>query len=97
MVAGKPFSLDYAKAHTDPSLWQSPVFIRTNVLITSVWSMLFTLNALLAWGKMAGLFLPQWGFEVLSYGFMVATAAFTTWYPAHLRRADALSGAKNDA
>ena len=98
VVAGKPFSLDYAKAHTDPSLWASPSFIRTNVLITSVWSMVFTLNAMLAWGKMAGFVLPQWGFEVLSYGFMVGAAAFTSSYPAHVRRlreADPLADGKN--
>ena len=97
VVVGKPFSLDYAKAHTDPSLWESPSFIRTNVLITSVWSMVFTVNAILAWGKMAGFFLPQWGFELLSYGFMVGTAAFTSWRPLHVRRlhgADGLSGGK---
>ncbi len=86
VVAGKPFTLDYAKTHTDPTLWKSPSFIRTNFIITSVWSTVFTLNAIPAWGKMAGLLLPPWGFEVLSYSFMVTTAAFTSWYPVYVRR-----------
>jgi hypothetical protein len=46
---------------------------------------------------MAGFVLPQGGFEILSYGFMVGTAAFTSWYPAHVRRlrgADSLSRGK---
>ena len=94
VAAGKPFSLDYAKAHSDPSLWASPAFVRSNVLITSVWSTAFTLNAILAWGKMVGFLLPPWGFEVLSYSFLVGTAAFTSWYPAHVRRAAALSDGK---
>jgi hypothetical protein len=30
--------------------------------------------------------LPHWGYETLSYGFMIAAAAFTSWYPTHVRR-----------
>ena len=41
----KPFSLDYARDHTDPSLWTNPDFIRTNVIITAAWAAAFTLNA----------------------------------------------------
>ncbi len=48
----KPFTLDYARDHTDPSLWNNPAFIRTNVVLASVWASVFTLNAILAWGKM---------------------------------------------
>src|SRR5208283_5749709 len=47
----KPFSLDYAREHTDPSLWDHPVFIRTNVIITSAWALVFTVNTVLALGK----------------------------------------------
>ncbi|MBE9175804.1 hypothetical protein IQ225_11720 [Synechocystis salina LEGE 06155] len=47
----RPFTLDYAKQHTDPSLWQHPVFIRTNVILTSVWGVAFTISTALAWGK----------------------------------------------
>ncbi|MFZ2446594.1 MAG: hypothetical protein WAW37_09560 [Syntrophobacteraceae bacterium] len=82
----KPFTLDYAREHTDPSLWEHPLFIRTNVVITSVWAMAFTVNSVLAWGKMEHFLLPEWGYEVISYTFLLGTAAFTTWYPDHIRR-----------
>ncbi len=81
----KPFTLDYAREHTPPSLWESPFFIRTNIIITSVWGMVFTINTVLAWGKMEHFVLPEWGYEVLSYIFMLGSAAFTTWYPNFVR------------
>ena len=28
----KPFTLDYARDHTDPALWGSPIFLRTNMV-----------------------------------------------------------------
>jgi len=86
ILMGKPFTLDYAREHTDPSLWNSSAFIRTNVVITSAWASVFTVNAILAWGKMTQFILPQWGYEVTSYFLLIVTAAFTTWYPDHCRR-----------
>ncbi len=87
----KPFSLDYAREHTDPSLWEDPLFIRTNVVITSVWALVFTVNAVLALGKTEHFVLPAWGYEVISYTFLVGTVLFTTRYPnyVHRRRAEA--------
>jgi hypothetical protein len=61
IVVGKPFSLDYARAHTDPALWNEPSFIRTNVIITATWAVTFTVNATLAWGKMEQFALPALG------------------------------------
>ena len=86
IAIGKPFTLDYARDHTDPSLWNGPVFIRTNVVMTTVWATAFTLNAILAWGKMSRFILPELGYELISYTFLIATAAFTAWYPNHSRR-----------
>jgi hypothetical protein len=87
VAIGKPFSLDYARAHADPAVWNQPAFIRTNVIITSVWATVFVANALLAWGKMESLLFPQWGYEAVSYSMLIGAAAFTTWYPTHARRA----------
>lgn len=82
----KPFSLDDAREHTEPSLWNNPAFIRSNVIITSAWALTFTVNAVLAWGKMAQFIQPARGYEAASYTLLIATAAFTIWYPNHLRR-----------
>ncbi len=81
----KPFTLDYAKQHTPPALWTSPAFIGTNMVLTSAWGVVFTVNALLAWGKMAHFLLPELGYEVISYALLIGTAAFTSWYPNHVR------------
>ncbi len=81
----KPFSLDYAREHTDPSLWDNPLFIRTNVIITSAWALVFTVNAVLTWGKIEHFFLPRWGYEVVTHAFLIGAAAFTTWYPRYVR------------
>jgi uncharacterized membrane protein len=84
LAIGKPFTLDYAREHTDSILWNQPEFLRTNFIITLVWTLSFTANALLAWGKMVRFLLPELGYEALSYTLLVGTAAFTTWYQGHV-------------
>jgi hypothetical protein len=86
LAIGKPFTLDYAREHTDPALWNQPEFLRTNFVITLVWTLSFTANAILAWGKMIGFLLSELGYEALSYTLLVGTAAFTIWYPSHVSR-----------
>lgn len=86
IVFGKPFTMDYAKEHTDPSLWKSASFVRTNVVLSSAWGLTFTINAILAWGKMEHFLLSELGCEIISYTFMVGTAVFTSWYPGYVRR-----------
>lgn len=82
----KPFTLDYAREHTDPLLWENPLFLKTNMIVTSVWGATFTVNALLAWGNMERFIMPGWGYEVLNYAFLIGTALFTSWYPKNVRR-----------
>ena len=86
IVMGKPFTAEYAKDHTDPALWNSPLFLRTNSILASVWGSAFTLNALLAWLKMKQLFFSELTIELMSYTLLIGVAVFTQWYPAHLRR-----------
>jgi magnesium-transporting ATPase (P-type) len=85
VATGKPFTMDYAREHTDPSLWKNPIFIRINFIITSVWGATFSINAVLAWGKMEHFILPEWGYEVLSYTILVGSLAFSSRYPAFVR------------
>jgi hypothetical protein len=86
LAIGRPFTLDYAREQTDPSLWNDPGFLRTNRVMTATWGLTFTINALLAVGKPRRLFLPDLGYELISYGLMLAAAWFTTWYPGVVRR-----------
>lgn len=89
----RPFTLDYARDHTDPALWKHPAFVRANMVITSVWAAIFTANTALAWGKMAQLMFPAWAYEVTSYTLLVGAAAFSVWYPVYLRRRRGADGA----
>jgi hypothetical protein len=86
IIFGKPFTMDYAKEHVDPSLWKNPIFIKTNMILASAWSLTFTINAILAWGKMERFILSELGYEMISYTFMTGTAAFTSWYPGYIRK-----------
>lgn len=85
LAIGKPFTLEYARAHTDPSKWSDPLFVRVNVQLTSAWATAFTLNTVAAWVQMKHLW-PEWLCHAVSYTVLVATAALTSWYPGHVRR-----------
>lgn len=85
LALGRPFTLEYAKAQTDPSKWRDPLFIRVNVLLTSVWATTFTLNTALAWVLMKQLW-PEWACHTASYAALIGAAAFTSWYPNQVRR-----------
>jgi hypothetical protein len=86
IVREKPFTLDYAREHVDPTLWNDPRFIRSAMLVASVWGAAFTANAVLAYGKMRGFLLPETAYEIVSYALLLGTAGFTTWYPKRQRR-----------
>ncbi len=84
LAIGRPFTLDYAKAQTDPSRWRDPLFIRVNVLLTSIWGAAFTVNTVIAWALMKRWW-PEWACHTASYAVLIAAAAFTSWYPEHIR------------
>ena len=85
VVVGKPFTLDYAREHTDPAVWNQPDFIKSNILVTSIWAAAFTANAVLAWGKMTRFLAPERAYEAVSYALLVGAAAFTGWWQNRVR------------
>ncbi len=95
IILGRPFTLDYAKEHTDPSLWNHPRFLKSNYTITAVWAAAFTVNCGFAFLKMEHIGASQLGYEFLSYTLLIATALFTVRYPKYLqeRRTKVESGA----
>ena len=86
LAIGKPFTLEYAREHTDPAHWTNPVFIRTNVLLTSVWGAVFTIGTILAWLKAYEQSLPELTYELVNYAFMLSAVTFTNWYPNVVKR-----------
>jgi phytoene dehydrogenase-like protein len=45
LLAGVPFTAQYAKQDWPREYWQAPLFRRTNALLTAVWGLIFTINA----------------------------------------------------
>jgi len=86
MFLGKPFTEEYAREHTDPSLWKHPVFIRTNIILTSAWGAVFTANTAVAWLKTYDTSWPQWTYEATSYTFLLSAMILSNVYPAMVKR-----------
>jgi hypothetical protein len=82
----RPFTMEYAREHTDPSLWQSPAFLRTNYLLTTMWAVIFTINAFLAWQRSIRPAMPSWAYETVSYCLLVSAMFVSTWYPQYLNK-----------
>jgi len=86
LLAGSPFTYDYAKEDWDKAFWNAPIFIRTNQIITAAWGGIFTLNVILNVAKLgldfptsliAGVVLPLVGVV----GGIVFSSWFPRWYP----------------
>lgn len=86
IVLKKPFTLEYAREYTDPSLWSSPSFLRTSYLLAMIWAVVFSINTVLAWQKSVHPTLHSWGYEAISYTLLVAAMFVSTWYPKYVRR-----------
>lgn len=86
IVIRRPFTLQYAREQVERELWDSPVFIRTNYAITSVWALAF---AVMVAADVVLLYAP----DVPTMVGIVATVAalagairFTGWYPQRVRQ-----------
>jgi hypothetical protein len=92
----RPFTLEYAREHADPSLWDDPLFLRTNYFLTVTWAMAFTINATLAWQRSVRPVMPGWAYETISYTLLVSAMFISTWYPQYVKRRREASGAQVD-
>jgi carotenoid cleavage dioxygenase len=87
IIAGQPFTLQYARESVPEAYWQTPEFICTGYFISIVWGIIF----LLALG--ASLFRPyldqvsSWLYPLLATGTMFMGIIFTQWYVHRVRRA----------
>jgi putative sterol carrier protein len=46
LLVGNPFTYDYTKEDWDKVFWDNPIFIQTNQIITAVWGVIFSVQAL---------------------------------------------------
>jgi hypothetical protein len=87
IIAGRPFTLQYARESVPEAYWRTAEFIHTGYFISLVWGIIF----LAALG--ASLFRPcldqlsVWFYYLLATGSMFLGIIFTQWYVHRVRRA----------
>jgi hypothetical protein len=89
IVAGHPFTIDYAREQTPPQVWRTPAFRRVNVVLTWVWTAVFLISAGLGlWAQHAGVRgLRDWLNWYIPIVLIFVAFRFTRWYPAQVRQA----------
>ena len=87
IIAGRPFTLQYARESVPEAYWKTPAFIHTGYVTSLVWGIIF----LIALG--ASLFRPyldrvdRWLYPLLATGSMFLGIIFTQWYVHKVRKA----------
>ncbi|MGW4117916.1 hypothetical protein [Nocardia sp. NPDC004711] len=83
MLVGTPFTLPIAKQSTPPALWSNPEFIRVNYVITTAWTVSFTIGCI-ALAVLAHTDGPRTAVQVAAFAI---PAVFTIRYSAHAQAA----------
>jgi uncharacterized membrane protein len=95
LLAGAPFTIQYAREQTPPEVWHTPLFLRINQAITGVWGLSFFLSAMISLYRHAmgdDSFVSRYAWVL----FSAAALAFTVYYP-DWQRARALRSAPTSA
>jgi len=80
MLAGRPFTEDYAREHTPESLWESGPFVRGCYITTTAWACVFLVNCLLNVVKTYSPGAEGWRLTLVEYGVIAGGIAFSTLY-----------------
>ncbi|MCF3939192.1 hypothetical protein VX037_05455 [Gordonia sp. Z-3] len=83
VVIRRPFTIEYAKEQTPEEFWDSPIFVRTNYVITWAWVAAFGVSAIA--GLIGDAVLDTsdnfWTGWIIQIGATVFAIAFTEFYP----------------
>jgi hypothetical protein len=85
LAIGRPFTLQYAREEVPEHLWTSPVFLRANRIITSVWALAFAVLVAADAAAEYAPAIPLWIDVAASVVALLGAIRFTIWYPASLR------------
>lgn len=87
IIAGRPFTLQYARESVPEAYWRTPEFIHTGYFTSIVWGIIF----LIALGaSLCRPYLDQmasWLYHLLATGTMFLGIVFTQWYVQRVRKA----------
>ncbi|HUC16792.1 MAG TPA: hypothetical protein VMA37_03785 [Acetobacteraceae bacterium] len=89
LLAGVPFTIQYAREQVAPEFWHTPIFIRINQYITAVWGLDFFLSALVSLYRHATgdrSVASQYAWVLFSVGAVLFTSYFPAWYRARALR-----------
>lgn len=93
ILVRQPFTLAYAKEQAPRELWDDPVFLRTNYLITWAWAIAFLIEA--ASGFYGDLVLDDsnniWTGWIIQTFPLIVAAQFTIWYPQRVKALGAIA------
>lgn len=85
IAAHRPFTLAYARETTDDAYWDSPLFLRINYVISTVWAIAFLLTAAVGYIGDGPLHQPNniWTAWIIQIALVILAIKFTHWYPDH--------------
>jgi hypothetical protein len=89
LLAGTPFTIQYAREQVAPEFWHKPGFLRVNQYITAAWGLNFVLAALVSgYRHLSGDASLVWKYAwvALSLLAVLFTAYFPGWYRSHALR-----------
>ncbi len=84
-LAFTPFTEQYARESVPRQYWDTPLFRRTNRILTAMWGGVFLVTALLGLLALHVKSGSDWLNWVIPIALLVAAIRFTKWYPAHVR------------
>ncbi len=85
LVIRQPFTLQYAREKVDQKFWSSPIFLRTNDVITAVWGAAF---AVIVLTDVLILYFPDTGTigTIATILALITAVKVTAWYPERVSR-----------
>jgi hypothetical protein len=81
----EPFTLQYAREQVEPAQWRSAAFLRTNYLMTAVWTAALGVMTAADAAAAFGAPVSQAAALAASLAALTAALAFSLRYPAYLR------------
>ena len=94
MVAGHPFTTDYAREQAPREYWHTALFRRINVVLTGAWAAVFLICAGLGfWAAQTPVKgLRDWLNWYIPIALIFVAFRFTSWYPDQVRPSRAAAG-----
>ncbi len=89
IALGHPFTEQYAREGVPESLWHTPLFRRTMLIMSSVWAAIFAVTAILGVAYQTGITgagsndLVNWYIPI---GLVILGFKFNDWYPSYIQR-----------